>query len=64
MRVQKGDCQGPDPNSPEAWRPQGPTPFPTLPSCVGRVESWSQEKGKLEGLTFAPMTAISAVGQA
>lgn len=49
VRVQEGDCQGPDPNSPEAWRPQGPRPFPTLPSCAGRVESLEPGEGKAGG---------------
>lgn len=38
--------------------------FPTYELLQGECSTWTQAKGKLEALTFAPMTAISAVGQA
>ena len=44
--------------------PRGPGLSQHFPAVRGEWSPWSQEKGKLEGLTFAPMTAISAVGQA
>lgn len=38
--------------------------FPTYELLLGEWSTCTQPKGKLEALTFAPMTAISAVGQA